>query len=48
MLRTAIVLLFMVLANVSMAQQNTADFAGWNSFIAEINKFYNDQVVLKK
>jgi Transglutaminase-like superfamily len=25
-----------------------ADFAGWNSFIAEINKFYNDQVVLIK
>jgi hypothetical protein len=25
-----------------------ADFAGWNSFIGEINKFYNDQVVLKK
>jgi hypothetical protein len=25
-----------------------ADFAGWNSFIAEINKFYNDQVVLTK
>jgi transglutaminase-like putative cysteine protease len=25
-----------------------ADFAGWNSFIAEVNKFYNDQVVLKK
>jgi hypothetical protein len=24
------------------------DFAGWNSFIAEINKFYNDQVVLTK
>ncbi len=25
-----------------------ADFAGWNSFIAEINRFYNDQVVLTK
>lgn len=25
-----------------------ADFAGWNSFIADINKFYNDQVVLTK
>jgi hypothetical protein len=25
-----------------------AEFAGWNSFVAEINKFYNDQVVLKK
>ena len=25
-----------------------ADFAGWNAFIAEINKFYNDQVVLTK
>jgi transglutaminase-like putative cysteine protease len=25
-----------------------ADFTGWNSFIGEINKFYNDQVVLKK
>ena len=25
-----------------------ADFAGWNSFIAEVNKFYNDQVVLSK
>jgi hypothetical protein len=24
------------------------DFAGWNSFIADINKFYNDQVVLTK
>ncbi len=24
------------------------DFAGWNAFIAEINKFYNDQVVLTK
>jgi hypothetical protein len=24
------------------------DFALWNSFIADINKFYNDQVVLKK
>ena len=24
------------------------DFAGWNNFIGEINKFYNDQVVLKK
>jgi hypothetical protein len=25
-----------------------ADFANWNVFIAEINKFYNDQVVLTK
>lgn len=25
-----------------------ADFEGWNSFIADINKFYNDQVVLTK
>ncbi|HEX2536024.1 MAG TPA: transglutaminase domain-containing protein [Chitinophagaceae bacterium] len=25
-----------------------ADFASWNAFIAEINKFYNDQVVLTK
>ena len=25
-----------------------ADFAVWNAFIAEINKFYNDQVVLTK
>ena len=25
-----------------------ADFAGWNAFITEINKFYNDQVVLTK
>lgn len=25
-----------------------AEFASWNSFIAEINKFYNDQVVLTK
>lgn len=25
-----------------------SDFASWNSFIAEINKFYNDQVVLTK
>jgi hypothetical protein len=25
-----------------------ADFAGWNAFIADINKFYNDQVVLSK
>ncbi|HEY0067597.1 MAG TPA: transglutaminase domain-containing protein [Flavisolibacter sp.] len=25
-----------------------SEFAEWNSFIAEINKFYNDQVVLKK
>jgi transglutaminase-like putative cysteine protease len=25
-----------------------ADFAVWNSFITEINKFYNDQVVLTK
>lgn len=25
-----------------------ADFAGWNTFIADINKFYNDQVVLTK
>lgn len=25
-----------------------ADFTGWNSFIADINKFYNDQVVLTK
>ncbi|MBK7123740.1 MAG: hypothetical protein IPH68_13620 [Chitinophagaceae bacterium] len=25
-----------------------ADFAAWNVFIAEINKFYNDQVVLIK
>ena len=25
-----------------------SDFAGWNSFIADINKFYNDQVVLTK
>lgn len=25
-----------------------ADFEGWNSFITDINKFYNDQVVLTK
>lgn len=25
-----------------------ADFAAWNAFIADINKFYNDQVVLAK
>ena len=25
-----------------------ADFEGWNAFITEINKFYNDQVVLTK
>ena len=25
-----------------------SEFADWNSFIAEVNKFYNDQVVLKK
>ncbi len=25
-----------------------ADFAGWNTFVADINKFYNDQVVLSK
>ena len=25
-----------------------ADFDGWNSFITDINKFYNDQVVLTK
>lgn len=25
-----------------------SDFASWNSFIAEINKFYNDQIVLTK
>ena len=25
-----------------------ADFEGWNAFIADINKFYNDQVVLTK
>lgn len=25
-----------------------SDFAGWNAFIADINKFYNDQVVLTK
>jgi len=25
-----------------------SDFEGWNAFIAEINKFYNDQVVLTK
>jgi transglutaminase-like putative cysteine protease len=25
-----------------------SEFAGWNSFIAEVNKFYNDQVVLTK
>jgi len=24
------------------------DFAGWNAFIADINKFYTDQVVLTK
>ena len=25
-----------------------ADFTGWNAFITDINKFYNDQVVLSK
>ena len=25
-----------------------SDFEGWNTFIADINKFYNDQVVLVK
>jgi len=25
-----------------------SEFAEWNNFIAEVNKFYNDQVVLKK
>ena len=25
-----------------------SDFAAWNAFIADINKFYNDQVVFTK
>jgi hypothetical protein len=25
-----------------------SEFADWNNFVKEINKFYNDQVVLKK
>lgn len=33
---------------INKAILKKADFAAWNSFIADINKFYNDQVVLAK
>ena len=33
---------------INKAILKKADFANWNAFIAEINKFYNDQVVLTK
>lgn len=33
---------------VNKAILRKSDFAEWNAFIAEINKFYNDQVVLAK
>lgn len=34
--------------SISKAILKKADFEAWNAFIAEINKFYNDQVVLSK
>ncbi len=34
--------------SVSKPILKKADFAAWNAFIAEVNKFYNDQVVLTK
>ena len=33
---------------INKAILKKADFAVWNSFVADINKFYNDQVVLTK
>lgn len=34
--------------SISKAILKKADFESWNNFIADINKFYNDQVVLSK
>ena len=33
---------------INKAILKRSDFSKWNAFIADINKFYNDQVVLSK